>query len=90
MNLKPRVSSNFSAALISPKLPSLIKSGKLNLGLVLLGHRYNETQIGTCQLLQCDTVTLADALSELYLLLDSYEVFATDFLQILVKRSALC
>ena len=29
MNLKPRVSSNFSAALISPKLPSLIKSGKL-------------------------------------------------------------
>ena len=29
MNLNPRVSSNFSAALISPRLPSLIRSGRL-------------------------------------------------------------
>ena len=30
MNLKPRVSSNFSAALIKPRFPSLIKSGRLS------------------------------------------------------------
>ena len=29
INLKPRVSSNFSAALIRPRLPSLIRSGRL-------------------------------------------------------------
>ena len=29
MNLKPRVSSNFSAALIRPRLPSLMRSGRL-------------------------------------------------------------
>ena len=30
MNLKPRVSSKRCAALISPKLPSLIRSGRVN------------------------------------------------------------
>ena len=57
--------------------------------LVLFGYRYNETQIGTCYFLQCNTVTLADALSELYLFFDCNEVFATDFLLILVERSTL-
>ena len=48
--------------------------------LILLGYRYNETQIGTCQLLQCNTVTLTDALSELYLLFDSNKVLTANFL----------
>ncbi len=30
MNLKPRVSSNFSAALMRPRLPSLMRSGRLS------------------------------------------------------------
>ena len=57
--------------------------------LILFCDRYDETQIGTCQFLQCGTVTLADALGELHLFLDSNEVLTPDFLQILVQRSAL-
>ena len=48
-----------------------------------------EWHIHRLSLIHIYTVTLTDALSELYLFFDSYEVFATDFLQILVKRSAL-
>ena len=47
MNLKPRVSSKRWAALIKPRLPSLIKSGKDNPWiLVLLGDGNHETEVG--------------------------------------------
>ena len=90
MNLNPRVSSNFSAALISPKLPSLIKSGKLKPWFwYCLATDTTKTKIGTCQFFQCYTVTLTNALSEFHFFLDSNQVFTADFLQILIKRSAL-
>jgi hypothetical protein len=47
INLKPRVSSNLLAALINPRFPSLIKSGKTeSLVLILFRNRNYESEIG--------------------------------------------
>ena len=60
MNLKPRVSSNFSAALIRPRLPFVDQVGKAqSLVLVLLGYGDHEAQVGFGQFLQGFLVSLA-------------------------------
>ena len=87
--MKPRVSSNFSAALIRPRFPSLIRSGRLSLVLVLLGYRDHETQVGLGQLFERFLIAFADSLGQFHLFLHRDELLLADLLQIFVERGAL-
>ena len=52
MNLKPRVSSNFCAALIA-EIAFADKIGEAEpLVLILFCHRYNEAEVGTNELVE--------------------------------------
>ena len=89
--MKPRVSSNFSAALIRPTEVALVDEvGKAeSLVLVLLGHRDHETQVGFRELLQRLLIAFLDPLGQFHLLLHGDELLLADLLEVLVERSAL-
>jgi len=53
----------------------------------LLGHRYDESQVGLGQLLQGALVAGFDLLGELYLLVGGNQLDLTNLLQVLVQRS---
>ena len=57
--------------------------------LVLLGYRYDKTQVGADEFVQCGLLSLVDALGEFHLLVDRNEFFTADFLKILLERRAL-
>ena len=85
MNLKPRVSSNFSAALIS--LVYQVREAQ-SLILVLFGDGHHETQVGFGELLKRFLVSFFNSLGEFHLLLDRDKLLLADFLQVLVQRGA--
>ena len=90
MNLKPRVSSNFSAALIRPRLPSVDEVGQAQtLILILLGYGDHEAQVGFRELFERFLVAFLDSLGKFHLFLDRDELLLADFLQVLVQRGAL-
>ena len=87
MNLKPRVSSNFSAALIRPRLPSLIRAQALVL--VLFRNGYHEPQVRAGQFLEGHGIALADPLGEFHFLFRGHQFLAADLLEVFVQGCTL-
>lgn len=89
MNLKPRVSSNFSAALHQSYVSLVDKVGEREtLVLVLLGNTDNETQVGLDEFLLGTLsfgTSLVDSLGELYLLLEADHRLAAYFYKVFIQ-----
>ena len=89
INLKPRVSSNFSAALISPEIPLVDQVRQRQaLVLVLFRNGNHEPKVGASQFFEGFLVALFNPLRQIYLFLYGNQILFANLLQVFVQRCA--